>query len=87
MDGWNADLSGPGKLCRAMRITRALNGIDLTGDELYLLDARGPAPQIVRSKRIGVDYADEWKHAPLRFSEAHNKAVSKPWPLSAPRRK
>src|SRR3954467_1421613 len=38
LDGWEADLSGPGKLCREMRITRKLNGIDLTGDELFLLD-------------------------------------------------
>ena len=39
MDDWQADLSGPGKLCRAMRITRKLNGIDLTGDEVFIIGA------------------------------------------------
>ena len=41
LDGWQADLSGPGKLARAFRITRADNASDLTGDEIYFeSDAR-----------------------------------------------
>ena len=78
LDGWDADLSGPGKLARAMRITRADNGRDLTGDALYLLPARrGPMTRIARSPRIGVDYAGIWKDEPLRFFDADSKAVSK----------
>ena len=34
LDGWDANLSGPGKLARAMHITLAQNRIDLTGESL-----------------------------------------------------
>jgi len=78
MDGWKANLSGPGKLTQALRITRALNGIDLTGDELFLLDSAAAPARLVTTKRVGVDYAGEWKDAPLRFFDADSRAVSKP---------
>lgn len=78
LDGWDADLSGPGKLTRAMKITLADNGRDLTGDKLFLLKGNNERPRITVSKRIGVDYAKEWKDKPLRFFEADSRAVSKP---------
>ncbi|HLJ11760.1 MAG TPA: DNA-3-methyladenine glycosylase, partial [Planctomycetaceae bacterium] len=37
LDGWTADLSGPGKFARALKITRTHNGLDLTGEKLFLL--------------------------------------------------
>ena len=77
LDGWQADLSGPGKLARALHITRADNALDLTGDSLFLLDDCRPAPRILRSPRIGVDYAKHWKDELLRFYNADSKAVSK----------
>jgi len=70
LGSWEADLSGPGKLTRAMRITRAQNGIDLTGASLFLLGDPDCRPQIVATKRIGIDYAREWKDALLRFVDA-----------------
>jgi DNA-3-methyladenine glycosylase len=70
LGGWDADLSGPGKLTRSMRITRAQNGIDLTGESLYLLGDPAWSPQIVTTKRIGIDYAGDWKDALLRFVDA-----------------
>jgi DNA-3-methyladenine glycosylase len=77
--GWDADLSGPGKLTRAMHIGRTLNGADLTGDVLFLSNAGARMPKhIVTARRIGVDYAKEWKDAMLRFYDADSKAVSKP---------
>ena len=69
LDGWQADLTGPGKLARAMRITRAQNGLDLTGETLFVLKKREERPQVLATKRIGIDYAGEWKHALLRFVE------------------
>ena len=77
LDGWKADLSGPGKLTRALKITRSQNGLDLTKNELFALDASDCPPQIERSKRIGVEYAQEWKDALLRFFDANSRAVSK----------
>ena len=78
LGGWEADLSGPGKLTRAMRITRADNGVDLTGEKLFFLDVGADRPRIVRTKRIGVDYAERWKDEPLRFIDADSPAVSRP---------
>lgn len=66
-DGWQADLSGPGKLARALRITRAQNGLDLTGEKLFLINDAKHTPQITTTPRIGIDYAREWKDALLRF--------------------
>jgi DNA-3-methyladenine glycosylase len=74
---WKTDLSGPGKLAREMRITRADNGRDLTGDKLYLLPGRRAPIRIERSPRIGVDYAGIWKDELLRFFDAESRAVSK----------
>ncbi len=77
LDGWQADLSGPGKLTHALKITRAHNGLSLAGASLYLLQNPTAAPEIVQTPRIGVDYAKEWKDAPLRFIDANSRAVSK----------
>jgi DNA-3-methyladenine glycosylase len=57
-------LSGPAKLCQAFGIERSENGIDLLGDEIYLLDApRLPASSIEVTSRIGirVGTATEWR--------------------------
>jgi DNA-3-methyladenine glycosylase len=77
LDGWEADLSGPGKLARAMKITRADNARDLTGNQLYLLPGTGRRVRVERSPRIGVDYAGVWKDELLRFFDADSRAVSK----------
>ena len=60
-------LNGPGKVCRGLMLTRTQTGLDLTGDELYVLDA-GEAPDIIHTgKRIGIDYAEEAAEFPWRF--------------------
>ena len=69
LDGWEADLSGPGKLARELKITRAQNGLDLTGEALFLVGDRASRCKVATTKRIGIDYAGEWKHALLRFVE------------------
>jgi DNA-3-methyladenine glycosylase len=76
LDGWDADLSGPGKLARAMHLTRAQNGLTLTSPELHVTTGEG-RPTIATSPRIGVDYAGEWKHKHLRFFDANSKSVSR----------
>jgi DNA-3-methyladenine glycosylase len=70
--------SGPGKLCQAFAVDRTLNGNDLCGQVLYLLDPRDPAPKFVTTPRIGVDYAGEWTHKPWRFVIRGNEFVSRP---------
>jgi DNA-3-methyladenine glycosylase len=76
LDNWKADLSGPGKLARGLAISRSENGLDLTGDELFLLHDSSHRPRIGRTRRIGIDYAKEWKDALLRFFDANSAAVS-----------
>jgi DNA-3-methyladenine glycosylase len=83
LDDWEADLSGPGKLCRDMKITLGDNALDLTKSaKLYLVEDDPKSRRehrIVMSKRVGVDYAgDEWKNALLRFYCADSRHVSKP---------
>ncbi|HEV3028584.1 MAG TPA: DNA-3-methyladenine glycosylase [Planctomycetota bacterium] len=77
LDGWHADLSGPGKLARGFGITREHNGIELTGDEFYFAADAGYTPRIERSKRIGVDYAGAWKHKALRFVDIRNPVAAR----------
>lgn len=65
---WNFKLDGPGKLCRALKIDKRLNGIDLCkSKELWIEDRRKKLPRIKRGKRTGVDYAGEWKDKLWRF--------------------
>jgi DNA-3-methyladenine glycosylase len=69
---------GPGLLCRAMGIDRALNGTDLCADRLWLEPPRGSAPpvRIGSSPRIGVDYAGSWAKRPWRFFDRASPYVS-----------
>jgi DNA-3-methyladenine glycosylase len=77
LDGWDADLSGPGKLARSFGITREHNGIELTGDEFFFAADAGYRPRIARLKRIGVDYAGAWKHKLLRFVDLRNPLAAR----------
>ena len=70
--------SGPGKLCMALAIDKSLNGADMCGNALYVEDRADPAPKILATRRIGVDYAGRWKDKPWRFLIRGNEFVSKP---------
>ena len=70
---------GPGRLCKAMRIDRRLNGHDLVGDDFFIADPLdSEPPRIVKRPRIGVDYAGRWARRHLRFYIRGNPFVSKP---------
>ena len=69
--------SGPGKLCQAFAIDRALNGADLRGNVLYLEDRCDPLPKFKSTPRVGVDYAGRWKSKPYRFLVPNSEFVSK----------
>ena len=60
-------LNGPGKLCQALSLTRAHNGLSLLGDELYVLDGGERPAEIRTSVRVGIDYAREAANFPWRF--------------------
>lgn len=70
-------LNGPGKCCQALSLDRSLNGADLTGDTLFLCDSPAdidlpevpvPSRRVQVGKRIGIDYAEEAKDFPWRFT-------------------
>ena len=69
---------GPGKLTRALGLTRAHTGRSLDGDALFVARWK-PVPRklIAVGPRVGVDYAGEWAAAPLRFALDGHRAVSK----------
>ncbi len=70
---------GPGRLCKAMRIDRSLNGQDLTGDGFHIADQSvSESLSIVKRPRVGVDYAGRWARRHLRFYIRWNPFVSKP---------
>lgn len=69
--------NGPGKLCRALNITKANYGDDLTGDRLFIADDGYYSFNIEISKRINIDYAEDAKEFEWRFFIKGNSNVSK----------
>jgi DNA-3-methyladenine glycosylase len=68
--------NGPGKLCSALLIDKNLNKEDLCGDKLYVEEGDNEEFNIISSKRVGVDYAEEAKAYLWRFYIEDNKYVS-----------
>ena len=56
--------NGPGKLCTALGIGRTHNGVDLTGNDLFLADDGYLPSRIGHSTRIGIRHATD---KPWRF--------------------
>lgn len=69
--------NGPGKLCSALKIDKTFNGYDLIkGGELFILSSNKEY-NIVETKRINIDYAQEYKDKLWRFYIKDNKFISK----------
>ena len=72
--------NGPGKLTQALKIDKSLNGKRLSKrNKIYIEDSKNNIKDIdiVKSKRINIDYAKEWKDKFLRFYIKDNKFISK----------
>lgn len=69
LDGLEGErTSGPGLLCRALRLDRSATGLDLTASELFLEDGPPVADaEVVMGPRVGVEFAGAWAHKPWRF--------------------
>lgn len=65
--------SGPGKLCIAMAIDRALNGADFLGQTMWIANGGASGP-VIRARRVGIRKATDrlW-----RFFEKDSRYVSK----------
>lgn len=69
--------NGPSRLCMAMGISKTQDKTDLTAPPLYIKDALPVRREdFAEAKRVGVDYAGEWKNKPWRFYIKGNKFVS-----------
>ena len=70
--------NGPGKLCRALQITTKFLGHDLRQKPLWLEESQTKiqAQEIVKAKRVGIDYAGPWKDKLWRFYLKDNPWVS-----------
>jgi DNA-3-methyladenine glycosylase len=71
-------LNGPGKLCMGLEIDRSLDGESLRGRTLFISKRDIPVTDddISVTPRIGIDYAEEATHWPLRFFLTGNRYVS-----------
>ena len=72
--------NGPGKLCQALGIDRALDAADLLGPRVWIERGERPVPlsAIARGPRVGIDYAGQWAAMPWRFWIQGNPFVSRP---------
>lgn len=66
--------SGPGKLTRALGITRELNGANVTQEGNFTVREGWPAAGIVTTTRIGITKCVDW---PLRFCESGSRFISR----------
>lgn len=74
---------GPGLVCRALNIDRALNGVDLVPPALYVVDDHAPARRTFETPRIGIGDQGDWTDRALRFC-LDSPDLSRPLP-KAPR--
>ena len=70
--------TGPGKLCQALAIDRSLNEQPLTGADIFVEKGHPvEEAQIHSTDRVGIDYAGDAVHWPLRFYLKDNPYVSR----------
>ena len=63
-------ITGPGRLSRHFNIDKSLNGEDMTKSKKLWIEDRGivlPPRRILRTPRVGIDYAGEYKDKKWRF--------------------
>ena len=58
--------NGPGKLTKAMEITKELDGIELNQESILIKEGRVPA-EVEISPRVGIPNKEEWTLKPLRY--------------------
>jgi DNA-3-methyladenine glycosylase len=75
--------AGPARLCQALAIDRAFDGMDLTapGSVLFVERRKTDAvsdEEVARGPRVGIAYAGEWVSPPLRFAVRGSPYASRP---------
>ena len=71
--------SGPAKLCQALQIDRQLNGVNLTGDTLYIEKGEVISPRLIAAApRVGLSENQDSCFWPLRFYIQNSPFISRP---------
>lgn len=64
------DYAGPGKLTKALKIDKSFNGGSFIGNPKICIADDGYRPEIIRLKRVGIDYATpEYRDILWRFAD------------------
>jgi len=72
-------LNGPAKLCKALKINGSLNGEDLLGDNLFIMEGEEVNEKdIVATKRINIPYAEEARNYLWRYVIKDSPFLSRP---------
>jgi DNA-3-methyladenine glycosylase len=72
--------SGPGLVCRALKIDRAVNGLPLRPPDIYVVDDQVPRRRIFSTPRIGIAGTGPlWERRLLRFC-VDSPHLSRPLP-------
>lgn len=69
--------SGPGKLCRALALTREQNGLCVTRADSGLFVSDAPSLPTDASRRVNIDYAGEAAAWPWRFTARGSAFLSR----------
>ena len=75
----SSEATGPGKLCRWLKLDKSFDGEDLVKSKRIWLEDREERikkSQIIATERIGIDYAGKWAKKPWRFYIKNNPFVS-----------
>lgn len=71
--------NGPGKLCKAFDIDRSLNKLDMINGHTLFIEKNPEMPdfKVISAKRVGIDYAEEFKDKLWRKYISGNPFVSR----------
>ena len=68
--------SGPGNASKALGLSKQHNNISVSSDLIWFEKPELKTPDIIKTTRIGIDYAEEDAFLPWRFYDANSKFVS-----------
>ncbi|MGN0665999.1 MAG: DNA-3-methyladenine glycosylase [Huintestinicola sp.] len=72
------DYSGPARLTKQLRIDRSFNGQSIADNDVICIADDGYRTDIIRKKRVGIDYADEYYRDILwRFCDSDEERKGK----------
>lgn len=70
-------LSGPGKLCKNLKIDISSNREDILGDKIFITEGEKVNPNVIRqTERINIPYADDARYYKWRYIISGSPSIS-----------